>query len=676
MDQATYVDIFDYVLREQDDRGFWTVKDTDWAVVMTAVVLKALAELCFKPGNWWPTETGTGGITNAVRFLASEVEKKGGKPGTVGEDIWDDCQAAIALNEFGESAAAEQMADKINLDWKNLYRTAWDARGKNRWCSPAYLAAMVDVLGYYDGHLQRGNFAEALDALKKSEALGPQNSALGFFPAATSRADMDVWSTSLVLRTLSAVPSQYEHLTDREQVQRVAIWLLDKLPTDTWRSDQTEIPMLLARSLHGLRAAWQWVDGPTRDRIDAAVKSGNDELGRAFRHKPRRGNLKSYTAVVEYLSTRRVPAPAGLVFHARKSLASSTVANMEPKPLEGGLRIVWLSDLHVGSEDKTRPRMALLKRLVRASMFYKGTPLTEHFASRNVNTILNRVRDLKPNHILVTGDLTDFAQASQFKFVHDRFLTVQSAINRGGAIVGDLDPDLWTILPGNHDVTDEEAGNDGIRPTLARFFQFFARTYRVAPGEDYRSAFPILKRLKAPKGSLTIRLLGLDSTVTAPVWVVGINARGRIDQAQRDRLSEMMNENPEGALTVIALHHHPIVVPELLPAAQDYFLSLNESDGRKLVQAAAASGVRAILHGHFHRFSSWSGLTPDGKTMTIVGSAAGTLNIPNTDEGFLELREAERETPVGLQQGLALYAQRLIDAEWVVNYSGIFLTDA
>jgi 3',5'-cyclic-AMP phosphodiesterase len=676
MDPDTYVAIFSDILNNQKTDGSW-VQDPNkrWAVVMTAVVLQALSALKFNIGDWWPTKSGPdGGIKKAVDFLTSEVSRTGGRPDAIGEDVWDACQAALALKAFGAARDAEQVVTRINSAWKSLYDNAPRGVDTNEWCGPAYLAAMVDVIREYEESPKpNGPFSIALAALQSEESKDEQNKPLGYFASIIEHDDIDIWNTSLVLRTLSMIPKECEALVDREQVQRVAVWLLDRLDRNAWRLDGDRAPMFLARGLHGLLAARPWTDSTTRQRTNKKLEWGNKQLAEYFRAK--QGNLKSYTAVVEYLSNWTVSVSAGLAFHARNRLMASAFARSEPAPREGGLRIAWLSDLHVAAPDETRPSLGIVKRCARWFMWQKGTPLTAHFPLRNMETILDRVKELKPDHILVTGDLTDFAQRSQFESVSNRFLSVQTAI-RDGNIIGDLDPSLWTILPGNHDVTDEESGDDPVRPTLARFFHFFARTFGLDPGASYGTAFPLTKSLRGKDGALSVRLIGLDSTVIWPVWAVGINARGRIDPIQLNSLNKKLNEQAQGAITLIALHHHPIVVPDLLPAMQDYFLSLNESDGRQLVQAAANLGVSAILHGHFHRFSSWSGLAPTGRNMAIVGSAAGTLEIPGTKEEFLELREAVREMPTGLQQGLAIYAQRLVNNAWMESYTGIFLPKA
>src|SRR6202023_2529787 len=103
-----------------------------------------------------------------------------------------------------------------------------------------------------------------------------------------------------------------------------------------------------------------------------------------------------------------------------------------------------------------------LRHFAQNWMRFKGTPLSQHFAEQNLREILNQIKISKPTHILVTGDLTNYAREAQFQLVHDLFLETQDAI-KGRART--LDPDLWTILPGNHDVTNEGA-QPGARSNL------------------------------------------------------------------------------------------------------------------------------------------------------------------------------------------------------------------
>jgi hypothetical protein len=147
-------------------------------------------------------------------------------------------------------------------------------------------------------------------------------------------------------------------------------------------------------------------------------------------------------------------------------------------------------------------------------------------------------------------------------------------------------------------------------------------TFNPRPTDGkYDEAFPLVKYCRGSRTEKFLRLVGLDSNVNYPVWVVGMNASGRIDTKQMARLrDDVLRARSPARMTLV-----PIVVPELGNELQDYFLALNVSDGNELIKLCADQGVSGILHGHYHAFSRWSGLTPAQQQLAIVGSPAGTL---------------------------------------------------
>jgi 3',5'-cyclic AMP phosphodiesterase CpdA len=680
MEQEIFISILGYVLDQQDDDGFWNMKGEKWQEVMTGVVLKALARLHFRKTDRWSRRGRSfGGVEPAVRFLANAVLSVRGNPGSgaLGEDIWDACQALLALAEYdSESLSAISIAQKINGGWDRIYTDENRRHDRAEWCGPAYLAAMVDVLSEYESDLgPNSRFVEALDALRKLEERDQSGDPLGCFNATKPRDDMNLWNTVLVLCTLVRVPEKY---IDREQVRRIARWVLDQLGSELHERTGSRAPMFLARTLHALLDARFWVETSIRDRIDQALYNGNRQLSGYFREEPVRGNLKSYTAVVEYLAAWTIPAPAGLLFEAKKSLDTSAVFRSEPEIRENGLRIAWLSDLHLAAENDPQPgrfnwfqRRNPLRYWAQNWMRFKGTPLSQHFAEQNLKEILNRIKILKPSHILVTGDLTNYAREGQFRTAHDLFLETQGVIKNNRERT--LDPRLWTILPGNHDVTTEGALGEA-RRNLWMFFQIFGETFAPKPAcGDYEKAFPFEKWLPGSRSDQFVRLVGLDSNVDHPVWVIGINASGCIDDGQMNRLTETLRRT-HSAITLVTLHHHPIVVPELASDLQDYFLALKDTDGNRLIKLCAGQRVSAILHGHYHSYSSWSCLTPAQQQLAVIGSPAGTINIPGTRaEEFMELCEAERETATGVEEGLALYRHKRGVDGWTQRYAEVFL---
>jgi 3',5'-cyclic AMP phosphodiesterase CpdA len=689
LDQDTYISILGHVLEQQAKAGFWNMDAEKWQLVMTGVVLKALAMLHFKPTDRWLRSDETfGGVEPATSYLAEAVQKVPGGPcspgcGALGEDIWDACQGLLAMAEYlPKSREAIDLARTINDNWERIYRDERDNKNRAEWCGPAYLAAIVDVLAEYESDLgPNSGYAAALDALKKFEAQDAQRQPAGYFAAEKPSDEMRLWNTGLVLRTLVAAPERY---MDRAQVARVVDWLLAPPQVALHRNTGSRGPMYLARSLHALLDCRPWVDTPTRERIDQTLSMGNRELADYFnRIGGPAGNLKSYTAVLEYIAAWKIPAPAGLLFEAKRTLEASAVFRAEPVPRKDGLRIAWLSDLHLAGEHEAAParfsttqrlvgRINPLQRKAESFMRFKGTPITQNFAKQNLIRILEEVERIRPDHILVTGDITNYARESQFNEAHNLFLNVQRSVT--DSLRDRLDPTFWTILPGNHDVTNENQMRGITKKNLGMFFRIFGSTFdSVRPGFTYETAFPIVKHL-SKRGRNLIRLIGLDSNVHHPVWVVGMNTRGKLDDDQMTRLYGVLGAPAQAPMTLLALHHHPIVVPELATELEDYFLALKDTHGQRLIKTCANNSVSAILHGHFHAYSAWSALTATQQQLAIIGSAAGTITVPDTQtEEFLELCEAQRETPLGVEEGLALYKHRLGDGGWSAGYLGVFL---
>ncbi len=671
LDQKTYDSIFEYIRSSQSLSGAWEQPGNNWGVVMTAVVLRALDRIGFSESDEWRTSSGQGGISQAINYLVRQISEK--NPEEIPEDPWDACQAVLALQRH-QLPEARRIAESVNSNWRTLFESP---RNRNRWLGPAYLAAIVDVLTALDDGSNSWQLREALKALIESEAKGNEGG-LGVFPAKNGQTNMNRWNTSLVVRTLCTVRPKYRDIVDPKLIERVCAWLLKEIDHDGWGDEIAEEPMFYARAMAGLYEARRWVGEPLSTRIDEAAIRINQKLYSIWHTEPRHGNLKAYTAVAEYLALWTVPAPAGLLFDAAAVFESTLAQRGIPLDVPDGLRIAWLSDLHVEQDKDQQPyqlSQGFIKQTVHGLMHYRGTPITAHFQAQNLSTILRRVEEINPDHILVSGDVTNYALKTQFEAVRERFLEVQGAIRtRQGRELkqGGLDPVLWTILPGNHDVTDEEAMSDAnVRCNLGMLEKSLKTWDANVPLDE---AFPIHKQIVKNGSLLGLHLIGLDSTRKEPVWVVGFNALGRIDRDQFGRLDTMLQSRGDHEMWLVVLHHHPIVVPDLLPKLQDEFLSLNDSDGKALIRRCIQNGVSAILHGHFHRFSSWSGMVPDGKRyMWIIGSPAGTLTVPGYGEQFLELREAKREQTSGEELGLAIYAHRNTAGVWSTEYTGIFV---
>jgi len=324
--------------------------------------------------------------------------------------------------------------------------------------------------------------------------------------------------------------------------------------------------------------------------------------------------------------------------------------------VKGGMRIAWLSDLHIAKVTDSKRLFALKRtKLIRSLFLERKNIWTESFASDNLNKIMERVEDQKPSHVLITGDVTNLALEEQFKTARERFLTAQGKV---GVQKDGLSRDFWTVLPGNHDVS--RVSSDG---KLSTFFESFGEIY----SDGYAvQGFPVCKTLRSPAESseFELELIGLDSTPNWPVEVVGMNARGQLGKEQKDKLQRLLSASHSSKkFVIVALHHAPLSVPYLKSELTEYFMGLDDDDAKELISLCCEFGVRGILHGHYHAYSPW--YAPVGAPnrivgqMPIVGAPCGTTGAPGQNVEFLELREVDVIKGATTTPGLSVIRHKL-----------------
>jgi hypothetical protein len=322
MSQETFAEIFAFLLSEQLTDGSWPAKGNEWSVVQTAVVLKSLASMEFRRGDSWKfnyaSKSVIGSIDSAVEFLKGKLQEQPNS--RVGEDYWDTCQVLLALEALGISELGNAHANLINDRWNDLYREDCTP-GRDVWCGPAFLSAMVEVLHRYNRLEKVSQVDSIVTALLAKEA-EEGHVPTGRFSANQSDPGYDRWNTCLVLRTLCSL----RDANLSALIERTSAWVLKEL--NGWEALAMEArmrPMYLARCLEGLRGAVERVNPAMRQDIHRALKQGNDRLQKYWTAQPRIGDLKAYTAVGEYLAGEILRAPAGLLWDLASTLPSEIV---------------------------------------------------------------------------------------------------------------------------------------------------------------------------------------------------------------------------------------------------------------------------------------------------------------------------------------------------------------
>src|SRR6478672_738726 len=175
----------------------------------------------------------------------------------------------------------------------------------------------------------------------------------------------------------------------------------------------------------------------------------------------------------------------------------------------------------------------------------RGAPEIE----RGLEALIERT---SPELVVATGDLTHRGRAEQHAAAAD--------------FLRSLGPPVLAV-PGNHDIP---------YTFPARFTQTFAEFER-----HWETTEPVFR-------SPTLHVVGLNSV---RAWR---HQSGGIRESQLERARELLAESPNGALRVVAMHHHLIGAP---------WRSRKKPVARRshVLAALVDSGAELILAGHIHQ---------------------------------------------------------------------------
>ena len=208
-----------------------------------------------------------------------------------------------------------------------------------------------------------------------------------------------------------------------------------------------------------------------------------------------------------------------------------------------------------------------------------------------LETMLTDIRDCAPEHVVVTGDLTNIALPAEFIAARHWLEDVGSAAD-------------VSVIPGNHDACVQIDW----RHSLAHWAPFMSGSRDVGGREAPPSSagdFPFVRR----RGG--VAFVGLTSAVPMPV--TGTPAAGRLGAHQIARLRHALAElGREGLFRIVLIHHSP------LPAVSIRKALLDNSE---FIAALADSGAELVLHGHLHQ--------SDFEEMTLPGGVIPVIGVPS-----------------------------------------------
>jgi 3',5'-cyclic AMP phosphodiesterase CpdA len=259
------------------------------------------------------------------------------------------------------------------------------------------------------------------------------------------------------------------------------------------------------------------------------------------------------------------------------------------------VRIVHVSDIHFW-QYALNPLRLLSKRLLGMASLLAGR--ARRFRLEGIPRLVEQVRRLEPDHILITGDLTTTALPDEFRAAR--------------AALADWlgDPARVTIIPGNHDRYTFWAHRS------RRFERYFAA---YAP----RHAFPWLRQLDPDTA-----ILGLDGTRA------GISARGKLPRAQLDEAQQILAAASAPVRRLIIACHYPVAAPDDFARELARKPLVNASEVRRWLQTL---GPHLFCCGHVH--AAWAFRPREVPNQLCINPGAPLLRSHSGHQlpGFLDI---------------------------------------
>lgn len=245
-----------------------------------------------------------------------------------------------------------------------------------------------------------------------------------------------------------------------------------------------------------------------------------------------------------------------------------------------------LSDVHLGPLPSVRAVDLFSKRVTgyinwrrnRASQIVSGT----------LGTLVNALQAKHPDHIAVTGDLTNLALDAE---IANAAIWLQSL---GAA-------EDVSVVPGNHD-----AYVPGALDKAVAAWKCNIGGDDTISGLEVRRSFPYL-RVREP-----LAIIGINSAVaTAPFM-----ASGRFGTWQAKSMAALLEEASRKGLFRVVLIHHPPVRKAAVSQKRLYGI-------RAFQSVVERCGAELVLHGHTHLPQRHHIAGPDGTRVPVLGVPAG-----------------------------------------------------
>ena len=275
------------------------------------------------------------------------------------------------------------------------------------------------------------------------------------------------------------------------------------------------------------------------------------------------------------------------------------------------IRIAIISDLHVmapqllvSEGNAFEQYLAQDRKMLRESL-------------EILETLVTDILDLKPQLVIVTGDLTKDGERVSHQLVAAQ---LQRLVDAGMQVL---------VVPGNHDINNPDAktyDGDTATPTDTITRSEFAEIYRNMGYDEHSRRDPdTLSYCRDVTSGLTI--LAIDACMDRLNTFVSrgdardhTKASGRLEPSTQQWLVEQAAQATAAGKRVIAMMHHHLVphfhMEETLAAP--YMVD----DARQLCQRLVKAGVHVIFTGHLHISDISQTSMHEGNMVEIATAAA------------------------------------------------------